>query len=84
MAGDAVIAHVRRSATPERVVQVRRARGIRGRLRAWVCPAAPPRGTVRGTAPPSCTSQFSLGASAHVRLPASMTGRIRIVVVRRR
>jgi hypothetical protein len=81
---DALIAHARRAGPRGRVVRVRRARTIRGRLRAWVCPVGPARGAVRGTAPPSCTRQFWLRASALVRLPASMTGRVPIVVVRRR
>jgi hypothetical protein len=84
MTADALVAHARTSGPRARVVRVRRARRIRGRLRAWVCPVAPAGGAARGTAPPSCTRQFSLGASALVRLPASMTGRVRIVVVRRR
>ena len=76
-------AGARRPALLRRVVRVRRAPHVRGRLRVWVCPAGIPRGIPRGAAPPSCTRQFSIGASALVRLPATMTGRVRIVVVRR-
>jgi hypothetical protein len=79
MSADAIIAGARRSAPAGRVVRVRRAARIRGRLRAWVCPAA----ITHGGAPAACTRQFSLGAATLVRLPASMTGRVRIVVVRR-
>jgi hypothetical protein len=80
MSSDAIVGgHARRGALTGRVVRVRRAARIRGRLRAWVCPV----GAARGGAPPACTRQFSLGASTLVRLPASMTGRVRIVVVRR-
>ncbi len=83
MTADALVAGGRRPARHTRVVALRRAPRIRGRLRVWVCPAAPPRGSGRGAAPPACTRQVTLGASARVRLPAAMTGRVRIVVVRR-
>jgi len=62
-----------------RVLRLRRARGILGQVSAWVCSAA---GTVGGR-PPNCTSRISLGARTTVRLPASMTGKVRVVVVRR-
>ncbi|HUA70929.1 MAG TPA: hypothetical protein VMA96_07605 [Solirubrobacteraceae bacterium] len=62
-----------------RVLTLRRARGIAGQVWAWVCAVS---GTAGGS-PPECTSRFSLGARATVRLPASMTGKIRVVVVRR-
>jgi len=60
------------------VLGLRRARGVSGRLTAWVCSVA---GTAGG--PPKCTARISLGASAAARLPASMTGKVRVVVVRR-
>jgi hypothetical protein len=69
----------RRSRAVSRVLGLRRARGVSGRVTAWVCPVA---GNVGGP-PPRCTAQISLGARASVRLPASMTGKVRVVVIRR-
>jgi hypothetical protein len=68
-----------RGAGPVRQMTVRRAPHVRGKLRAWICPVS----SVRGTAPAPCTRQITLGASARVTLPAAMTGRVRVVVVRR-
>jgi len=62
-----------------RVIGLRRARGVAGRVWAWVCAVT---GSVGGS-PPQCTSRISLRARATVRLPASMTGRVRVIVVRR-
>ena len=61
-----------------RVVRVKRARGITGRLTTWVCPVAP----AGSLAPPKCTAKMRMGASATVKLPQGMTGKLRIVVVR--
>ncbi len=61
-----------------RVLVLHRARGVRGLVTAWVCAVATP-----GGAPPRCTARVSLGAEASVELPASITGRVRVVVVRR-
>ena len=61
-----------------RILGLRRAQGVKGRVSAWVCSIA---GT--GSGPPKCTSRILLGARASVRLRASMTGRVRVVVVRR-
>jgi hypothetical protein len=62
-----------------RVLALHRARGVRGLVTAWVCAVA----GVSGGAPPHCTARVSLGAQASVELPASITGRVRVVVVRR-
>jgi len=62
-----------------RVIGLRRARGVAGPVWAWVCALA---GTAGGS-PPKCTGRIPLGARATVRLPASMTGKVRVVVVRR-
>jgi hypothetical protein len=70
---------VGRLRTRSRVLGLRRARGVGGQLSAWVCSVV---GTAGG--PPKCTARISLGASATVRLPASMTGKVRVVVIRRR
>jgi hypothetical protein len=62
-----------------RVVRITRARGVHGKLKAWVCPVA----GRRGAAPPACTAKVSLQARASVKLPRWMlTGRVRVVVVR--
>ena len=65
-----------------RVVTVKRAKGITGPLSAWVCPV-PAAGS---TTQPKCTTKQRVNAAesaASVKLPASMTGKLRVVVVRR-
>jgi hypothetical protein len=87
---DLIIAHTaqatkaagaaRKPAVVARVITVRRAAKVRGPLRAWVCTAA----IARGSAPAPCTKQVTIrGASAKLKLPAAITGRVRVVVVRR-
>jgi hypothetical protein len=71
---------VRGASAVMRVITVRREPKVRGALRAWVCPAA----VARGAAPAPCTRQVTIrGRSATLRLPAAVTGRVRVVVVRR-
>ncbi len=62
-----------------RVLELSRARGVSGTVTGWVCSVA---GEL-GARPPKCTARIVLGAHASVRLPVSMRGRVRIVVVRR-
>jgi hypothetical protein len=62
-----------------RVIGLRRARGVAGPVWAWVCAV----GGAAGGSPPKCTSRVPLRARATVQLPASMTGKVRVVVVRR-
>lgn len=62
-----------------RVIGLRRARGVAGPVWAWVCAV----GGTAGGSPPGCTSRVPLRARATVQLPASMTGKVRVVVVRR-
>jgi hypothetical protein len=62
-----------------RVIVLHRARGVRGQVTAWVCAVG---GAPSGT-PPRCTARVALGTRASVELPGSMTGRVRVVVVRR-
>ena len=63
-----------------RRLTIRRAAGLRGKLRAWACAA-----TVRsGAAPGPCTRKLTLTGIVRVSLPASLTGKVRIVVVRSR
>jgi hypothetical protein len=84
---DVVMAHAAnaaaaagKSAVVTRVITVRRAAKVRGPLRTWVCAAA----ITRGSAPAACTHQVTIrGASAKLKLPATITGRVRVVVVRR-
>ncbi|HEX4010693.1 MAG TPA: hypothetical protein VHX62_11815 [Solirubrobacteraceae bacterium] len=80
VSGEALVAgHARRGAATVRQVTIHRAARLRGTLRAWVCPV-----TTGRAAPGRCTAQVSIrGAKAKLRLPATMTGRVRIVVVRR-
>jgi hypothetical protein len=86
VATDALIAHAARAtaahrpAKVSRVISVHRAGKVRGSLRAWVCAAT----IARGSAPAACTRQVTIrGASAKLKLPAAITGRVRVVVVRR-
>ena len=62
-----------------RVIGLRRARGVAGQVWAWVCAV----GRAAGGSPPKCTARIPLRARATVRLPAWMTGTVRVVVVRR-
>ena len=85
VSADALVAHAtsaarKPSAAAARVITVRRAAKVRGPLRAWVCAAT----IARGSAPAACTRQVTIrGASAKLKLPATLTGRVRVVVVRR-
>ncbi len=80
VAGAAAPAAARNGAPVARSITVRRAARVRGTLRAWACPV----GTGPDRAPLPCTRQVSFrGGAVRVELPAKMTGRIRIVVVRR-
>ena len=81
MTADALVAHAARTpAATARVITVRRARKVHGALRAWACAAA----VSRSSAPAPCTRQVTVrGGSAKLRLPVTMTGRVRVVVVRR-
>ena len=65
--------------TPARTIKLRRAGAVKGTLKAWVCPVA----SATSGVPRACTAQVALRASASVRIPASMTGKLRVVVVRR-
>jgi len=76
-----VSADVARDSAPKhpatRVVKLRRARGITGKLEAWICPAPV------GSAPPaSCSAKISLQSAATLKLTASMSAKLQIVVVR--
>jgi hypothetical protein len=62
------------------VVKLRRAGHVSGRLSAWACPAA----LGSGPAPPPCSRKVSLRRTATLRLPASATGALRVVVVKQR
>jgi hypothetical protein len=65
---------------PVRTVAVRRARGVRGALKAWACPVS----SALGGPPPPCSHAVVLGSGATLRLPSGTTGKVRVVVVRRR
>ncbi len=61
-----------------RMVKLRRARGLTGKLSAWVCPIPV------GSAPPArCTAKTAVRSAGTIKLPASMKGQLRVVVVRR-
>ena len=71
----------RRPAKPKQAesVRLRRAAGVKGTLRAWVCPV--PSSKSSGP-PPKCTRQVSLTGTSTLKLPAAMTGaKLRVVVV---
>jgi hypothetical protein len=81
MTPDALVAHATRTpAVVTRVITVRRARTVHGTLRAWACAAA----VSRSSAPAPCTRQVTVrGGSVKLRLPITVTGRVRVVVIRR-
>ncbi len=72
------LVHTVMARADHRQVRLRRANGVRGILRAWVCPVA----TSRAGAPSACTRRVTLRGAATLTLPAAMIGRVRIVVVR--
>ena len=74
---DVLRAHTARAAT--RVVKLSRAHGVRGQLIAWVCPVS----TKRGQAPLPCTRKVTLTTTAQLKLPAWLTGKVRVVVIRK-
>ncbi len=80
---DALVAHATSAASHKaaaRVITVRRAAKVKGALRAWVCSAT----IARSAAPAPCTKQATIrGASGKLTLPATLTGKVRVVVVRR-
>jgi hypothetical protein len=61
-----------------RQLRLQRARGVTGSLRVWVCPMS----TSRAAAPAKCTRRVTLRSRATLTLPATMQGKVRIVVVR--
>jgi hypothetical protein len=65
------------SAKTRPAATVRRAAGVRGKLSAWACQAA------LGNGAPKCSKKVSVRRSATLRLPASVKGALRIVVVKR-
>jgi hypothetical protein len=77
-AGSAKAAAARKA--PLRKVVVQRAHTAKGALQAWVCPVP---GTNPGDPMPVCTRKVKLSlAKKTLPLPAAMTGKVRIVVVR--
>ncbi len=79
MTADIRIAGVTRRRAPGRgpTVTLHRAHGVRGSLTAWVCPVTlNPDGSPR-----ACSARVALRARARLELPASMTGRLRVVVI---
>jgi hypothetical protein len=66
------------SAKTRPAATVRRARHVSGKLSAWACQAA------LGTGAPRCSAKVTLKKTATLRLPATITGALRIVVVKRR
>jgi hypothetical protein len=59
-------------------VTLRRSAKVKGKLVAWACPAA----IGESATPPPCSAKVTLRRSATLKLPASATGRLRVVVVR--
>ncbi|HUO70553.1 MAG TPA: hypothetical protein VMU39_07235 [Solirubrobacteraceae bacterium] len=78
-AATAVAASAART-TARATLTLRRAPGVRGRLRAWACPA----NGQGGAPPPPCTRAVSVGSTVIVPLTGAVArGKVRIVVVRR-
>jgi hypothetical protein len=61
-------------------VTLRRPATVKGNLVAWACPAA----IGAGETPPPCSARVALRKSATLRLPASVAGKVRVVVIRAR
>ncbi len=64
---------------PVRTVNIRRARGVVGKLKAWACPVA----SNAGGPPPVCSRTVTFGAKASLQLPSGSSGKVRIVVIKR-
>ena len=54
--------------------------GVKGKLTAWACPAA----VEPGATPPPCSKKVKLVKKATLTLPATTSGKVRVVVVRSR
>jgi subtilase family serine protease len=67
-----------RTSDSERVVVVRRARGVHGSFRAWVCPAA----RTAGRALRRCTAHVRLGSVVSFGLRGWTRGNVRVILVR--
>jgi hypothetical protein len=65
------------SAKTRPAATVRRAAHVRGNLSAWACQAA------LGNAAPRCSKRVRLRKAATLRLPASVKGALRVVVIKR-
>jgi hypothetical protein len=59
-------------------VTLRRPARVNGKLVAWACPAT----IGAGATPPPCSAKVTLRKSATLKLPASTSGKVRVVVVR--
>ncbi len=68
----------RASAAKPLKVSLRRAAKAKGKLVAWACPAT----VTAGATPEPCSARVTLKKSATLRLPASMAGKVRVVVIR--
>jgi len=66
------------AAVAARTVKLRRAPGVRGALHAWACPLVVP----TASRPLPCTAAVVVHEKATLRLPESMVGKVRVVVVR--
>jgi len=71
-------AHI--AAVGGRVLKLHRAPGVKGPLHAWACPASVP----AGGPPPPCTAAVKVRRNGTLQLPATMTGKVRVIVVRGR
>ena len=74
-----VVTAAGRKTLAARTVTLRRGTKVTGTLRAWVCPA--PNGS---GPPPKCTAKVTVRSATTLKLPGSMSGNLRVVVVRQR
>ncbi len=65
-------------APPQRTVALKRAPSVAGKLVAWACPTTVGTGAV----PAPCSAKVTLRKSATLRLPASASGQVRVVVIK--
>ena len=72
------VAHASAATSSAPKVGLRRPAKVKGKLVAWACPAT----IGAGATPPPCSAKVSLRKRATLRLPASTTGDVRVVVIR--
>jgi hypothetical protein len=80
MTADAISTDARKTAKqPQRTVILHRGQKVTGTLTAWVCQVA----MTKSGQPGACTAKVKVTATRTVRLPKTVTGKVRVVVVKK-